>query len=258
MIYDVIINLTNICSEVFFMPRSARKKSPETTHHIMFRSISEVQPYRNDNDKIKYLQLLSRYCDKFQSQVFAYCLMDTHVHIQIDPKGCDIYKLVHGLNLCYAQYYNRRYKRHGHVFQGRVENKVIKKYNYNLSVSAYTHNNPKDLPDFKDCVHKYYFSSYGIYLGYYDDDFGLIDQNSILSYFSKDKKTAIVKYAEFVTQFNKVVQKEDIQELINTLTTYGYRSERIYIARDTSVEEIVSTVSLLLYRMLNQLKSLVS
>ncbi|WZL73688.1 transposase [Clostridiaceae bacterium 35-E11] len=230
------------------MPRAARKKNPETTHHIMCRSISEVPLFRNDQDKVKYLKLLSIYCEKFKSQVLAYCLMDTHLHIQLDPLGCDISKFMHGLNLCYAQYYNRKYKRHGHLFQGRFASKVIDKDNYNLTVSAYIHNNPKDLPKFKDAVHTYYFSSYGIYLGYYDDDFGLIDQSFILSYFSKNRKTARMKYAEFVTNYNKVNQKEDLQELINTLTkSYEYRSDRFHLARDNSPEEVVSTVSQLLH-----------
>ena len=229
------------------MPRAARKRNPETTHHIMCRSISEIQLFRNDKDKIKYLHLLAIYCEKFQCQVLSYCLMDTHLHIQLDPRGCDISKLMHGLNLCYALYYNRKYRRHGHVFQGRFESKVIKEDNYNLTVSAYIHNNAKDLPDFKDSVHKYYFSSYGIYLGYYDDDFGLIDQAFILSYFSKDKKTARIKYAQFVTQYNKITQKEDLIALIKSLTkSYEYRSERYILVRDTSPQEVVATISQLL------------
>lgn len=101
--------------------------------------------------------------------------MDTHVHIQLDPKCCDISKFMYSLNLCYAQYYDRKYRRHGHVFQNRFLNKVIDVDEYNLTVSAYIHNNPKSLPNYHDCVHKYYFSSYGIYLDEHPDDFGLLD-----------------------------------------------------------------------------------
>lgn len=31
--------------------------------------------------------LMRLYCKKFECKVLAYCLMDTHVHIQLDPKG---------------------------------------------------------------------------------------------------------------------------------------------------------------------------
>ena len=101
--------------------------------------------------------LMRLYCKKFECKVLAYCLMDTHVHIQLDPKGWDISKFMHGINLCYAQYYNRKYQCHGHVFQNRFQSKVLDVDEYNFIVSAYIHNNPKCLPDYHDCVHTYYF-----------------------------------------------------------------------------------------------------
>ncbi len=230
------------------MARYARKKSPETIHHIMCRSISEVQLFKNDTDKVKYLKLLSIYCEKFKCRVLSYCLMDNHVHIQLDPQGCDISKFMHGLNLCYAQYYNRKYNRHGHVFQGRFENKVIDKDVYNLTVSAYIHNNPKDLPGFSDCVYKYYFSSYGIYLGYYTDDFGLIDVDFILSQFSQNKVTARIKYAEFVSGCNKITQKEEVLKMLSPFTkSYEYRSERYILPRDMKPEAVVVAIAELLH-----------
>lgn len=88
------------------MPRVPRRRDPETTHHIICQSISEFKLFRGDCDKIKYLQLMALYCKKFQCSVLSYCLMATHVHIQFNPQGCDLSKFMHGLNLCYAQYYN--------------------------------------------------------------------------------------------------------------------------------------------------------
>lgn len=82
--------VSNDKKKVNFMPRTARRKDLELPHHIMCRSITEIRLFKNDNDKIKYLQLIAQYCKKFQCKVLAYCLMDTHVHIQLDPKGCDI------------------------------------------------------------------------------------------------------------------------------------------------------------------------
>ena len=228
------------------MPRTARRKDPELPHHVMCRSISEIRLFRNDNDKIKYLQLMALYCQKFECKVLAYCLMDTHVHIQLDPKGCDISKFMHGLNLCYAQYYNRKYRRHGHVFQNRFLNKVIDVDEYNLTVSAYIHNNPKDLPEYYDRVHKYYFSSYGIYLDDHPDDFGLLDVDFILSQFDKNPKVAQKVYAEFVTSCNNVTQKEKLFEIIDRFIStepYEYRSERYIYYRELKPQQIIETVA---------------
>ena len=228
------------------MPRTARRKDPQLPHHVMCRSISEIRLFRNDNDKIKYLQLMALYCQKFECKVLAYCLMDTHVHIQLDPKGYDISKFMHGINLCYAQYYNRKYRRHGHVFQNRFLNKVIDVDEYNLTVSAYIHNNPKDLPDYYDCVDEYYFSSYGIYLDKHPDDFGLIDTDFILSQFGKSPKLAQKVYAEFVTSCNKVIQKEKLFDIIEKFVStepYEYRSERYIYYRELKPNQVIEIVA---------------
>ncbi|NLY43793.1 MAG: hypothetical protein GX066_07470 [Clostridiaceae bacterium] len=80
------------------MPSAASNKSSHkysnVIYHIMCSSISGVQLFRSDKDKIKYIDLLSKYCKKFQCAVLSYCLMDTHVHIQLDPA------VVIYLNLC--------------------------------------------------------------------------------------------------------------------------------------------------------------
>ncbi|SHF26102.1 transposase, partial [Alkalibacter saccharofermentans] len=230
---------------VFPLPRIARIKAPDTVHHVMCRSISELTLFKNYKDKVKYLELLALYCEKFQCSILSYCLMDTHVHIQLDPRGSDMSKFMHGINLCYAQYYNKKYRRHGHVFQGRFLSRAVFDDVYNLVVSAYIHNNPKDIPDYRDAVHTYPYSSYGIYLGNYDYDFGLADPDFILSQFASNPKEAMVRYAEFVSSCNKVTQKEKYYELIDDYVKndkYDYKSERVVIYRDYSPHEILNAV----------------
>ncbi|WP_193708293.1 transposase [Alkalibaculum sporogenes] len=228
------------------MPRVARRRNPENPHHVMCRSISEVTLFRNDSDKIKYLQLMALYCKKFKCSILAYCLMDTHVHIQLDPQGCDISKYMHGLNLCYAQYYNRKYKRRGPVFQGRFLSKVIDVDEHNLIVSAYIHNNPKNLPSYSDCVDTYCFSSYGIYLGKYHVDYGILNTNFILSQFSNNPDVTKTVYSDFVTSCNNVTQKQKQFEIIDSYTSkehYEYRSERYIYYRDLTPRKVIETVA---------------
>jgi REP element-mobilizing transposase RayT len=67
------------------MPRSARKKASEALYHIMSRSISEVDLFARDEDKHYYLSLLRRYCGKYHASIYAYCIMDNHVHLYLNP-----------------------------------------------------------------------------------------------------------------------------------------------------------------------------
>nr|WP_246169758.1 transposase [Alkalibaculum sporogenes] len=212
----------------------------------MCRSITEVTLFKNDSDKIKYLQLMALYCKKLKCSILAYCLMDNHVHIQLDPQGCDISKYMHGLNLCYAQYYNRKYQRHGPVFQGRFISKVIDEDEYNLIVSAYIHNNPKNLPDYSDCVDTYRFSSYGIYLGIHHDYYGMLNTDFILSQFSNNYDTAKTVYTDFVSSCNNVTQKQKQFEIIDAYVSkdpYEYRSERYIYYRDLTPRTVIETVA---------------
>lgn len=241
-----VIIYPNICLEVGFMPRTARIKSPDLPYHIMCRSISEISLFKSDEDKIKYLQLMNRYCKKFQCSILAYCLMDNHLHIQFDPQGADISKFMHGLNLSYAQYYNRKYKRHGPVFQGRFISKLIDVDEYNLIVSAYIHNNPKNIPDYSDCVHSYQFSSYGIYLGHFKSQAEMLNTDFVLSQFSDNLETARIIYADFVINCNNVAQKQEQFELIDTYLSeepYEYRSGRLFYPRDFEIKRVVDTVA---------------
>ena len=65
------------------MPRIKREKSPQFIHHIVCRSISEFNLFRNDDDKIKYLTLIKKYSDKFLCSILGYCPRDTHIPLWI-------------------------------------------------------------------------------------------------------------------------------------------------------------------------------
>lgn len=71
------------------MGRKAREKYPEAIFHIMCRSESEFLLFRDDDDKDYYLGLLKRYTERYKCSVYAYCLMDNHMHLHFDPKGFD-------------------------------------------------------------------------------------------------------------------------------------------------------------------------
>ena len=93
------------------MPRKAREKHNEAIYHIMCRSESEFLLFRESIDKDYYLGLLKKNSDKYKCSIYAFCLMDNHLHLHLDPKGFDISKFMHIMNTSYVLYYNRKYKR---------------------------------------------------------------------------------------------------------------------------------------------------
>lgn len=219
------------------MPRSARIKSCDSIYHIMCRSISDTQLYKDDRDKNKYLSLIKKYQIQFQFKVYAYCLMGNHVHLIIDSNGEDISKIMHGINQSYAQYFNKRYDRHGHLFQDRFKSKIVRNEKYLITLSIYIHNNPSDIKRYKHRIEEYRYSSMGVYIGARSDSFNIVDENFIFQLFSKFKDFARKKYKELVYKCeNDFIQGDS--EFKNEKSKYN--SERVILARGCNPQSILS------------------
>lgn len=222
------------------MPRSARKKSEDAIYHVMARSISEVDLFKSEEDKKQYMKILKEYQIVYNFRVYAYCLMDNHVHLIIDPNGADISKIMHSINFKYANYFNNMHKRHGHLFQDRFKSKIVENNKYLISLSAYIHNNPLDIPEYKNNPETYIYSSLAVYLGIKKDEFNIVDDRFILNLFNGNKKRLRKWYTEFV----KKVRTMDIQHITEEEIEFQderteYRSERKILARNSNVEDVV-------------------
>ncbi|MBN2559265.1 MAG: transposase [Clostridia bacterium] len=160
--------------------RKNRKKSPEYKYHIRVRGIKEVPLFRDEEDKSKYLALICKYKKIHKCRILSYCIMDTHGHIFIDPRGYDISKFMQKVNLCYSQYYNKKYDRAGPVFRGRFDSDPVCSYSYCLALTAYIHNNPKDIEKYKGREEYFYYSSYGLYAGIRNDELEILYKDYML------------------------------------------------------------------------------
>lgn len=226
------------------MPRKAREKHPEAVFHIMCRSVSEFLLFRDDNDKDYYLGLLKRYSGKYKCSIYAYCLMDNHLHIHLDPNGFDISKFMQCTNTAYVRYYNKKYKRHGPVFQGRFESKILNTDEYNLTVSAYIHNNPQDIEGFSGKEENYKYSSYGIYLGIKKDIYKLIDKSFVKGLFNiGDEDKFAEKYFAFVSHQRDIGSFKELKKKLSSYVENEYVSGRRVILRDLCPSKAISFIS---------------
>lgn len=150
--------------------------------------------------------------------------MDNHVHLLIDDNGNDISRLVKSINISYAQYFNRTYKRCGHLFQDRFRSELIDNDGYLLEVSRYIHNNPVRAGIVKDPI-EYRWSSYNTYTGRVKDVNGLIDKDRVLCIFSNNQIKAVKEYIDYVCkEKDKHVNIMDVEESISYLV---YNSDYI-------------------------------
>ena len=222
------------------MARTARLKSDDAIFHIMCKSISEVDLFKDTNDKEKYISLLKKYKKLYNVKIYGYCLMDNHSHLLVDANGADISKVMHGVNFSYVMYFNKKYGREGHLFKDRFKSKIVDSDRYLKAVSLYIHNNPTDIVAFKDCPEKYTFSSLGIYIGKRRDKFNIVDYGFILSFFGNDVKTARKNYYSLVFGCTDEKLKEEY-EFNNEKAEYN--SERKILVRNFSPQDIIEFIA---------------
>ena len=224
------------------MPRTARVKHENFKLHVMVRSIMEVDLFAEDADKVKYLSIIQRIQIKYGFKVYAYCLMSNHAHLIIDCAGADISKVMHAINLSYARYFNRKYDRYGHLFQDRFKSKVINNERYMINLSAYIHNNPKDIPGYEDNVELYPFSSLKEYLNK-TDTFGILSKSylsKIIGLSSKYKESA---YLALVKESIDSEISDDV-EFVDGKTRYV--NHKTIITENKNPQQVINHVAAVL------------
>lgn len=226
------------------MPRTARKKHPASIFHIMVRSISELILFKDAADNSRYLNLIKKYQKIYLFNVYAYCLMGNHAHLIIDCCGADISKIMKSINQSYAMYYNTRYRRHGHVFQDRFKSKIVDNNTYLVTLSAYIHNNPKDLVKYKDDIVSYPYSSLAVYIGKRQDHYHILNCKFILGLFSTSILKAQRIYSDILKQIPSPIGASDISKEIEfQIEEKNYRSERKFILREMIPTDIKKFIS---------------
>jgi len=180
------------------MGRPLRIEFENAVYHITSRGNERKKIYRDDGDKEKFLELLEDYKNRYNFLIHCFVLMDNHYHLVIETLRPNLIKIMHGLNSGYTGYFNKKYKRSGHLFQGRYKAIIVDKENYLLELSRYVHLNPlraKIINKPQD----YKWSSYGGYIRKKEVN-NLNNYNWLLSIFGNEEKKSRRQYKEFVEE----------------------------------------------------------
>jgi putative transposase len=109
----------------------------------MMRGNQKQCTFLENEDFNKYLELLKHYKNKYHFSLYGYCLMPNHVHLVMEvKKSSTLGKIIQGLNMAYTIWFNKKYNKVGHLWQGRYKNKLIQKDKYLLDCIEYVELNP--------------------------------------------------------------------------------------------------------------------
>ena len=126
--------------------RTKRRKSSTGLYHVFVRGINREQIFGQDREKQYFKKIIIKHLEKYSQygvEIHAYCIMSNHAHlvIRVDEKNKLSY-FMSNILAEYAQYYNYKHKRNGHVFQNRFGSECIEDEGYYWNCIKYVHMNP--------------------------------------------------------------------------------------------------------------------
>ena len=139
------------------MPRSARLDAPGVLHHVMGRGIEKRKIFLDDQDRVDFIKRLGELVQEGSMDIYAWAILPNHFHILCKTKKQPLSASMRKLLTGYAVHFNRRHRRHGHLFQNRYKSIVCQEDAYLAELVRYIHLNllragvVKDLRELNDC-----------------------------------------------------------------------------------------------------------
>lgn len=179
------------------MARLPREKSETGIYHVMIRGINGQIIFEDHGDKSRFVTTLGTFKGEDNYDIYAYCLMDNHVHILIKEIKDSISTAIKRISSSYVHWYNSKYDRYGHLFQERFKSEAIKNDSHLLTVLRYIHQNPIKAGITHNIV-EYEWTSYNEYI----NKPILVNADYVLSLFSDNRKKAVDLFIEFNNENN--------------------------------------------------------
>ncbi len=124
------------------MPRKARVDAPGALHHIIIRGIERKPIFKDKIDYGNFIDRLGKILVDTGTACFAWALITNHAHFLFRTGMVPISTVMRRLLTGYAQQFNRRHQRHGHLFQNRYKSILCEEDRYLLELVRYIHLNP--------------------------------------------------------------------------------------------------------------------
>ena len=124
------------------MSRPLRVAYPGAFYHVTCRGNARQDIVRDDRDRQAFLNRLGIALDTYQVHLHTYVLMDNHFHLVVETPQANLSAFMRQFNVLYSGYFNRRYNRVGHLYQGRFKAIIVEAEVYLAELSRYVHLNP--------------------------------------------------------------------------------------------------------------------
>jgi REP element-mobilizing transposase RayT len=119
-----------------------RKTSKTGIYHVLIRGINQQRIFEDAADHASFMACLKKVKQLSGFKLYAYCLMDNHVHLLLKEGKEGLSQIFRRLGARYVFRFNWRYQRTGHLFQDRFKSEAVETDAYFITVLLYIYQNP--------------------------------------------------------------------------------------------------------------------
>jgi len=116
------------------MARKPRIHYSGALYHVIARGNQRHDIFISEADFRTYLKHLAEYKEKYHFHLYAYALMRNHLHLLLEVEQIPLSRIMHVLQFRYTRYFNKRYGKVEHLFQGRYKAILCEKDVYLLEL----------------------------------------------------------------------------------------------------------------------------
>jgi putative transposase len=180
------------------VPRQARLDAPGTLHHVIVRGIEKRRIVDDQWDRRDFVSRMGQVASETETTVYAWALMTNHAHILLRSGGHGLSRFMRRFLTGYAITYNRRHRRHGHLFQNRYKSIVCDEDSYFRELVRYIHLNPVRAKVVKTIseLDRYGWSGHSVLMGRIEHEWQ--DRDYVLSWFGSKEGEARRGYRQYV------------------------------------------------------------
>ena len=170
--------------------------APGSMHHVTAHGVDARPLYADDHDRWRFLGILGDVTREIGWRCLAFCLLDTHYHLVVQEGEVPLWGAMRLLNGRYANHFNKRHGRRGHLFEGRYRDTPIADDAHLLSTLRYVALNPV-AAGVCSRAEDWRWSSYGGLVGA-TRGWSFVSTAWTLSLFAPQRERAIRAVREFV------------------------------------------------------------
>jgi putative transposase len=178
------------------MPRRHRIENPGGFFHIGTRSVYEKLCFDGIDDRLDFLDIFNTIVELHSWSCKSYCLLGSHYHLVVQTPRTNLSSGMQLLNGKYAQRFNWRHGRHGHLFGGRFWSRQIETDEHLFAALRYVARNPV-AAGLCEQPSDWRWSSYRAIAGLARAP-GFLDLDSVLKLFSLRRQAARTQYVRLV------------------------------------------------------------